>query len=199
MDFIYEKEKHVPNSFCAELIDFFENNKHEQIEGATVGGVDRNIKVSIDLPLTRMLDSAQFYNNKILEYVNIGIENYKEYIYENNLDMKKRLFENLLDSTFIGLAQIQKTEPSGFYRWHHDAFLPKGSRLLTYILYLNDVDEGCGGNTEFVGGKSIRPEAGKLVIFPATWTYYHRGGKLNKGVKYIATSFIWCEPPNEVI
>ena len=36
----------------------------------------------------------------------------------------------------------------------------------------------------------IRPEAGKLLLFPPFWTHEHRGAVLEKGVKYIATTWV---------
>jgi hypothetical protein len=58
------------------------------------------------------------------------------------------------------------------------------------IWYLNDVP-GPGGETEFpLQGVSVRPEEGKLVLFPPFWTHVHRGVTLQQGVKYIATTWI---------
>ena len=36
----------------------------------------------------------------------------------------------------------------------------------------------------------IKPEIGKLILFPPFWTHEHRGVTLKKGVKYIATTWI---------
>jgi hypothetical protein len=35
-----------------------------------------------------------------------------------------------------------------------------------------------------------RPAQGKLLLFPPFWTHVHRGVTLEKGVKYIATSWV---------
>ena len=46
-------------------------------------------------------------------------------------------------------------------------------RHLTFILFLNDVDSG--GELEFpIHGIKVTPAAGKVVLFPATWTHQHR-------------------------
>jgi hypothetical protein len=55
-----------------------------------------------------------------------------------------------------------------------------------------------GGGTAFHpkidGGKIVSPERGKLLLFPATWTYIHMGLPLIKGdPKYIATGWL-CSP-----
>jgi hypothetical protein len=56
---------------------------------------------------------------------------------------------------------------------------------------LNDVPVEHGGCTEFLMGKKIQPKKGTLLFFPATWNYIHRGKKLEKGNKYIATGFVY--------
>jgi len=58
------------------------------------------------------------------------------------------------------------------------------------IWYLNDV-AGPGGETEFKHqGISVKPEAGRLLVFPPFWTHEHRGVTLEAGVKYIATTWV---------
>ena len=71
---------------------------------------------------------------------------------------------------------IQRTRPGEYYHWHIDG----GShqfmdRQLVAIWYLNDV-AGPGGATEFEYQElSVRPEQGKLLLFPPFWTHRHRG------------------------
>jgi len=86
---------------------------------------------------------------------------------------------------------IQRTSPGGFYHWHIDGGSHEFSyRQLVAVWYLNDV-AGPGGETEFLYQKlKIRPEAGKLLLFPPFWTHEHRGVTLEQGVKYIATTWV---------
>ena len=57
------------------------------------------------------------------------------------------------------------------------------------MLYLNDNYKG--GETEFLNQAiKIKPETGKLILFPPFWTHEHRGVKLQKSVKYIATTWV---------
>jgi hypothetical protein len=63
---------------------------------------------------------------------------------------------------------------------------------------LNDVEEDSGGTTEFSCGKIIQPKAGKIVFFPCTWTYFHRGKTLEKGIKYIATNGLLVKPIRQI-
>lgn len=63
-------------------------------------------------------------------------------------------------------------------------------RQLVAIWYLNGV-EGPGGETEFRHqAVKVTPEEGKLLLFPPFWTHEHRGAVLERGVKYIATTWV---------
>ena len=192
MDYIFEIDNVVSKEFCEDAISRFENDKRRVI-GSTVGGVDENIKKSIDLPISTSSISGDWEDviDEVAKCVNEALLNYQNYVHAEGLDRCLAIHKAVNDAT-IGLPQIQKTEKDGFYTWHHDGYL---NRIFTYILYLNDVKEGIGGTTEFLNRGHIQPKAGKLVIFPANLTYVHRGTKLKEGVKYLITNFIYEGPP----
>jgi hypothetical protein len=88
--------------------------------------------------------------------------------------------------------KIQKTKIGGGYHiWHYEsASRASSTRLLTWILYLNDVHEG--GETEFLyQHMRVKPEQGTLVIWPAAFTHTHRGNPPLSNEKYIVTG--WTE------
>jgi hypothetical protein len=88
--------------------------------------------------------------------------------------------------------KIQKTKIGGGYHvWHYESSNREHShRLLTWILYLNDVQEG--GETEFLyQHMRVKPEQGTLVIWPAAFTHTHRGNPPLSNEKYIVTG--WTE------
>lgn len=88
--------------------------------------------------------------------------------------------------------KIQKTKIGGGYHvWHYESCARETSqRLLTWILYLNDVQEG--GETEFLYQHTrVKPEQGTLVIWPAAFTHTHRGNPPLSNEKYIVTG--WTE------
>jgi hypothetical protein len=88
--------------------------------------------------------------------------------------------------------KIQKTCPTqGYHIWHceHDASQSCNNRILSWILYLNDVEEG--GETEFLyQSLRFKPKTGTFILFPAHFTHTHRGNPPLSGVKYIATGWI---------
>jgi len=81
--------------------------------------------------------------------------------------------------------QIQRYKVGDHFDWHCDSLSGVG-RIFAFIIYLND-NNGC---TEFLNGKQVKPESGKIVFFPTTWTYPHRGQELKVGTKYIITGFV---------
>jgi len=178
--FIFEKQLALPVDLCEEMISRFEQHTEEQYEGRIGQMVyqDQSIKKSTDLvvsgkPHWKDIDRALFRSlgTAMLEFR----ETYPYF---------KGPFKD------VGYA-IQRTSPGGYYHWHIDGGSHDFSqRQLVAVWYLNDV-EGPGGETEFsFQNIRIRPEAGKLLLFPPFWTHEHRGATLKQGIKYIATTWV---------
>lgn len=60
-------------------------------------------------------------------------------------------------------------------------------RYLAFLFYLNDDFEG--GHTKF-GRRHIKPEKGKVLVFPPTWQYPHSGLPPLTGKKYIMSTYL---------
>ena len=179
--FIYEMADALPADVCREAIRRFEANTGQQYPGrmGQAGAEAPDVKRSTDLRIS-------------------GREDWR--------DIDRTLSEQLV-TTFNAFAaefpffaansfkdigyNMQRTLPGEYYHWHVDSGPGAFSdRQLVAIWYLNDVP-GPGGETEFpLQGVSIRPEQGKLVLFPPFWTHVHRGVTLQEGVKYIVTTWI---------
>lgn len=92
----------------------------------------------------------------------------------------------------INTLKIQKTLPGeGYHRWHFENDQPlQITRILTFILYLNDVDSG--GETEFLYyPRRIEAKQGRLVLFPGGFTHTHRGNQPLSSEKYIVTGWVY--------
>jgi hypothetical protein len=178
--FIFEKPGALDPALCREAIARFESRPEEQYEGriGQLAEKDRSIKKSTDLvvsgkPHWKDVDRALFRSlgNAILEFR----ETYPYF---------KGAFKD------VGYA-LQRTLPGEHYHWHIDGGSHEFSqRQLVAVWYLNDVP-GPGGETEFLFQRlKVKPEEGKLVLFPSFWTHEHRGVTLQQGVKYIATTWV---------
>lgn len=80
------------------------------------------------------------------------------------------------------------------FGWHTDVGdYASARRFLVMFYYLNDVKEG--GETVFksmVDDKElfIKPEQGRIVIFPPMWMYPHKGMKPISNSKYIISTYL---------
>ena len=96
------------------------------------------------------------------------------------------------DSFHFTCLKIQKTLPTeGYHVWHveHGRGFDMEPRAFVFSIYLNDVEEG--GETEFLHfSKRVKPKTGRIVIWPATFPYLHRGNPPLSGQKYILTSWM---------
>jgi hypothetical protein len=88
--------------------------------------------------------------------------------------------------------RIQKTLPGGGYHlWHIESgdTLHMLKRVLVFTIYLNDVEEG--GETEFLyQSLRVKPVKGRIVMWPASFPFVHRGNPPLSKEKYILTSWL---------
>ena len=180
-DFIYVERDALPKSFCNNVIEKFEQDDRKR-QGQVGGGVQLDIKRSSDLSISE-LDDWKSYDQAFFKSLNDALKEYLRFVPEEYIQFKA--LGRFEDDTGY---QIQKTQPGDYYIWHHDQTT---TRLVTFIWYLNDVKDG--GYTEFIDGTRIQPEAGKLIIFPATWDFLHRGVSPKTEVKYLCTGWVHAQ------
>ena len=196
---IFINEKSLSTDLCIEIINKFDMSD-KSYKGYVQKGVDLQIKDTKDLVVDRMdkewseihktLDRELKYNiANYLKSMN-DIEDFKKE-YNNSVydDYKIFLPEDLSSEFFM----VQKyTKNIGRYIYHNDFrldFNTKMGRAITFLWYLNDVE--MGGETVFEGKYKIKPETGKLILFPSSWTYPHCGKMPISDNKYIITGWIY--------
>ena len=107
---------------------------------------------------------------------------------------------NSADPVSSWTCKLQKTQSGGGYHiWHcEDGAFVYRDRVLTWMMYLNDIPVENGGATDFLHQKcSFQPTTGTMVMWPATYTHIHRGAFLTGDIpKYIATGWFYREPGN---
>ena len=178
--FIFEKQNALPAELCDDMIQRFEAQTDEQYQGriGQTASQNNSIKKTTDLVVSGK-DHWKDVDNNLFRSMGIAIKEFREaYPY----------FKGPFKDMGYG---IQRYNPGEYYHWHIDGGSHDFSqRQLVAIWYLNDVP-GPGGETEFLfQDVKIKPEKGKLVLFPPFWTHEHRAVTLNEGVKYIATTWI---------
>lgn len=202
-EFIYQSPNSLPPSLCDEIIGLFENTQNKY-DGCTLKGVLKHIKDTTDFIIPKN-DATWHHIEKylyselstnLLEYMDT-INKKEEYNLKNNDNIIFKIFDNTIQH--IDSFMVQKYEKGkGKYIYHNDFCMDidkKRYRTITYLWYLNTVDEG--GETEFCGDYKIKPEKGKLILFPASWCYPHRGKMPISDNKYILTGwFYMLSDPN---
>ena len=193
--YIYVTDNVLSQDKCMDIIRKFDNDKN-QGQGTIAHGVNLEVKNSMDIHISHH-KSWEKEDKLFNEIISVGHQNYYQHLNTSNnftsfVTQKPHRYHpfytkdlELLDTGY----QIQKTEPGKGYTWHDD-FASYGYttciRYLTFILYLNTVEEGW---TQFYNGDQVSPQAGRLVFFPATWTYVHQGYP-PKQTKYIMTGWM---------
>lgn len=179
--FIFEVADALPAALCADMVARFEASPDQQYAGR-MGQEQREetaMKRSTDLRISGHAAWADV-DQALLQSLSKAL---------SQLSAAFPFFaaNRLRDMGY----QLQRTRAGEYYHWHVDSGPGVLSqRQLVAVWYLNDVP-GPGGETEFMAQQvKIKPQAGKLVLFPPFWTHIHRGVTLEQGVKYIATTWV---------
>jgi hypothetical protein len=191
MEYIFEIPHNIPQGKCKEIIQRFENDTRKQPGVSGSYHMVNPIKKSTDICITGLGDWRDI-DNYLHKKLNDGVIKYRNHLKKIGCDP---IFQGCKDTGY----QIQKTVEGQYYGWHSDSNVSE-NRFVTFIWYLTTHDTiedggGTGFHPNCGGGKIITPEEGKLIFFPATWTYVHMGFPIiTKRPKYIITG--WLSSPH---
>jgi hypothetical protein len=135
----------------------------------------------LDLTLNRELFPA--LHTDVCNAALRAINNYKIAVPETKFWPRKMTFENFRIKHYA--------EGSGDrFDEHIDAAnIETSKRYIAFFWYLNDVPEG--GETVITNFVMvIKPEKGKLLMFPPLWMYPHRGNDVKRGEKFLLSSYL---------
>ena len=188
--FILELDNFIPKSLCNHLIQKFNNDSRKRVSITIESGrkvVKPDVKNSTELLISN-LDDWKNEDTIISKYISDAIEKYHNFIRNNfNYKNSRHPFEMFLNQPIgDGGYIIQKQDRGAKYAWHYD-WGPFDGSFILMIIYLNTLKSNEGGTTEFSNGKTVRPECGKILIFPASWTFPHCGNIVESDNKYIMT------------
>ena len=189
-DFVGIYEKAVPDELCDKLVEFFDVNEARGM--TTTRQQDGAEKIKKD-------DSYIFNSAVVTDFPSTALtkDMWEELhihfwqAYEKYADVYSVALTDSSAPHNVYSYKVQKTKiGQGYHVWHYEqATRENGARLLFYIIYLNDVDEG--GETEFLYyAKRVKPKKGTILIAPAAFTHTHRGNPPLSNTKYIATGWV---------
>jgi hypothetical protein len=199
--YIYTNKKSLSSEVCYDLIELFENEKRIY-DGVTHGGMQKNIKDTKDFVIpenepkwykyyhlfhNELIRNLQIYVNKLNENPSFKNEN------QNTTNIFKHFQDTKISHSIFMLQRYIMKE--GKYVYHHDFsidYKKQKNRIITYLWYLNDVEEG--GETDFPDiNIKVKPEIGKLLLFPASWNFPHCGKMPISSNKYIVTGWLYID------
>lgn len=169
----------IPSSLCKMFIDYYEREKELRIlNGKKRHNHLRNSQwTEINLIKHLPRGDLQTFSNIMLDY--------KER-YENDCGLA-----TLPPPKGFSDMRLKKYETNNedCFEVHYDNYGLVSDRYLVFLWTLNNVE--IGGETEFVDlDISLKPEEGRLVIFPPYWMYRHQAKIPISEAKYIINTFI---------
>jgi len=183
---------YIPEYICDGLIEYFENNKQKQYQGAVFSKDDNsgNEDVRTSKTDTKKSTDIGFCPYKVPED-NRDLAEYMQYL---NLVVKEYEFkyDEVKSLARYGVEEgcnIQKYLPGeGFYEWHAERnSQTEMTRCLVFMTYLNDVPDG---GTHFKYQQITSPaKKGLTLIWPSDWHHTHKGQVSHTHTKYIITGW----------
>ena len=187
---IYEEKNALSEEICNDMISWFDNKMLYGDTGMNYSRVDVQGRKDISLSECQQFGSFKPFYNQINSIIH---KHMVHYINEFNKGGGTGFY------TITGYKFQKSVEGGGFTAWHSElpVFKPMWEKVRdrfgVWTIYLNDTDTGY---TDFMHQKlSIKPETGKLVIWPAYFTHTHRANPDLKEDKYIITG--WLETDYE--
>ena len=168
---------------CDNIIKDFHTKDAYHMRGETFGSTRKvsEAKKSTDMLFNRLSDNNR---DNYLQYLYKCLDQYKE-----DLPQINSVNTWSIDEGF----NVQWYKPGeGFIEWHSENMgmnITSIKRMAVFMTYLNDVTDE--GGTEFaVYKQKINAVKGRTVIWPADWSYSHRGIPSLTQEKYIITGWI---------
>jgi hypothetical protein len=192
--FIYSKEHALSSEVCKQVIHLFESMSNLHGPGRTGGpdgkpavieAIKRSTDITIDPSFIHHPEWGACINTLLTTLHDCVLEYKEEYKFIDKIGSWK------LDRDI----NIQRYFPGeGYYHWHcESAGLDTTHRLLAWMIYLNDVEEG--GGTEFnYDLPNLKAVEGSVAIWPSYWTHHHRGITAPNETKYIITGWYIFDP-----
>jgi hypothetical protein len=172
-NFIYTYQ--IDAELCDNLIKYYTDNIEYKNVGTTGGSVMKDVKDSIDVTFFNCST-----NPVIVQYFKELQRGYNEY-------SNKFRLQSLKLQTEPG-TNIQYYPPGGGYKpWHWERHNTCYNRQLVYMTYLNTVDNG--GTEWFYQELKLDAVKGLTVIWPADFSFAHKGIISTTQEKWIATGW----------
>ena len=173
----------ISEDICDELVSYFDKNERVANEGLFMydegeSKVDHSWKQSKDLRVGQNEHHFPIWDYR--QYLTLSLRRYMS-VYQEIYDLAAF---NINEDYIIQKYPIG----GGFKQWHFERTSNVNiGRHLVFMTYLNDVEDG---GTHFKYQDFLCPaKKGLTLIWPADWTFTHKGQVSNTKEKYIITGW----------
>ena len=198
-NFIMEIPKAFKKGFCKKLINKFENNPKQHSKGVVGDNnkgqkvVAHKVKDDTEIQFDPSFLATDWKNDleTITKQVEVNMKKYVErYSFTDDASQLPCGLHGIADICLEGGFNMQRFDPGkGFFTYHCETGADSNSyRQIVWMIYLNDIEEK-GGTLFKYQNMRIAPEAGKMLIWPAGWTHFHKSEVAPKETKYIITGW----------
>ena len=170
---IYDGDAGVSPDFCAEVIRFFElsSTRHK-----------------LNQSWQRYHQLTNLHQTPLYENVRANIARIFTR-YKGDVDCGSLNYVGRLETPSLSRYDVADAEGLHHFHSHADCWsMETASRQVSVILYLNDVPKG--GETVFDGGPAIEPRAGRVLVFPSSLCFQHRGNPPVSNSKYVLVAWL---------
>jgi len=179
----------ISPSLCQRTIDYFDNHIEESKQSAIanpdfIDPLDfrRSQEICLQWPQKKGDDTLCFdLANAIVPLMDEYFKKYSQF-----LPKRPTQYEQ------IHLLKYEAND--GWYHFHSDNDgTPESNidnRVISVIIYLNDVKEGGETEFEYIDVGPIKPNQGDVIMFPSGKSHCHRGNIPISGQKYIAVLWL---------
>ena len=174
---------YMSESICDRMITYYERTPGKFVGKLGPGKVQKKLKDSTDLLVTQEEAQRDF-----------AVRDYFKELQKACLQWQNKYKiprDHYGPWGIVAPMNIQHYKPGGGYFILHNErdMYAHGQRMLTFMTYLNTVNDG--GETEWpIQGVKIKPEKGLTVFWPTDWTHLHKGQISKKHEKYIVTGWL---------
>lgn len=170
---IYDGADGVPPDFCAEAIRFFDASETRH---------------KLNQPWQRYHQLTKLHQTPLYESVRANIARIFDR-YKSDVDCGTLNYVRRLETPSLSRYDVADTDGAHHFHSHADCWsMETASRQLSVIVYLNDVAEG--GETVFNVGKAVEPRAGRVLVFPSSFCFQHRGNPPVSNSKYVLVAWL---------
>ena len=178
---------------CAYLIEHFERSKrrHKKVSrNRTPNFTEYNLTRNVWREDRRTKKVYTDLVNKIdihaQEYFNFVNHHFK-YLFPDDIVYARTVFPQYYGIERFRIKRYNVGVNEAFNTHVDSMNLLSCPRFISFLWYLNDVEEG--GQTLF-HGKEVKPKKGRLVIFPPLWLFPHMGTEPISNTKYVMSSYL---------